>query len=203
MRLKSYYMPEEITNNLYTPGGQFQTDDGVEYKGSYHQYITNEIYTGGTWNAKYSKKLILLERITTKDSIYFKLKKQLKTKFNTPIPYKPIISPSDYKLGYIDRYFLKKRNEQKFIEIDESQYKSWERGTIDSNVYDALNFRWFISGNIQDIKLGDVVQYGIITKNTRQIQYAHQQLPGIQTSLKDPLQYYTDTDFVVPKDINE
>ena len=203
MRLKSYYMPEEITNNLYTPGGQFQTDDGVQYKGSYHRYITNEIYTGGTWNAKYSKKLILLERITTKDSIYFKLKKQLKTKFNTPITYKPIISPSDYKLGYIDRYFLKKRNEQKFIEIDESQYKSWERGTIDSNVYDALNFRWFISGNIQDIKLGDVVQYGIITKNTRQIQYAQQQLPGIQNILKDPLQYYTDTDFIVPKDINE
>lgn len=196
-------MPEEITTNLYTPGGQFQTEDGVEYKGSYHRYITNEIYTGGTWNAKSSKKLVLLEQVTTKDSAYFKLKQQLKTKFDTPVPYKLVIVPADYKLGYIERYFLKKRNEQKFIEIDESQYKAWGKGTIDSNVYDALNFRWFISGNIEDNKTGNTTVYGVITKNNKQIQYAQQQMPGIQNVLTDPLQYYTDTDFIIPKDINE
>ena len=58
MRLKLYYTADEITSNLYTSGSQFMTEDNVEYRGTYHSYITGEVYTGSTWNAKTSKKLI-------------------------------------------------------------------------------------------------------------------------------------------------
>jgi len=43
---------------------------------------------------------------------------------------------------------------------------------------------------------------GVIELNTKEIQRMEQTLPGISKKLTNPLQYYTDTDFVVPRDIN-
>lgn len=202
MRLKTYYMPEEITSNLYTNGGEFQTEDGVEYRGLYHRYITNEIYTGATWNSKTSKKLVLLEKRQTRDTTYSKLKNRLQTKFITPQPVNRTPTVAEYKSGYFDRYFLKKCNEQIFIETDNTQYMLWRNGKIDPAVFNAVTFRWFISGNVDDIKTATTIQYGVVTKNTKQIQYAQQVLPGIANILTDPLQYYADTDYKVPADIN-
>jgi hypothetical protein len=195
-------MPEDITNNLYTSGGEFQTEDGVEYRGAYHRYTTNEIYTGATWNATTSKKLVLLERMQNRDLVYAKLKRQLQTKFITPRAVKPSPTQSDYKSGYIDRYFLKKCNEPVFIEIDSAQQRLWSRGVIDRALYKSITLRWFISGNIEDVNTGNSLQRGVITKNTIAVQFAQQELPGIADILTDPLQYYADSEFTAPADIN-
>jgi hypothetical protein len=202
MRLKLYYMPEEITSNLYTNGGEFQTEDGVEYRGSYHRYITNEIYTGATWNSKTSKKLMLLETVLVRDVVYSKLKTRLQTKFITPQPINRTPTITEYNSGYFERYFLKKCNEQIFIETDEIQHTLWRNGKIDQAMFNAVTFRWFISGNIDDVKTATTTQYGVLTKNKKQIQYAQQVLPGIVDVLTNPLQYYGDVTYNVPKDIN-
>jgi hypothetical protein len=195
-------MPEEITSNLYTNGGEFQTEDGVEYRGSYHRYITNEIYTGATWNSKTSKKLMLLETVLVRDVVYSKLKTRLQTKFITPQPINRTPTITEYNSGYFERYFLKKCNEQIFIETDEIQHTLWRNGKIDQAMFNAVTFRWFISGNIDDVKTATTTQYGVLTKNKKQIQYAQQVLPGIVDVLTNPLQYYGDVTYNVPKDIN-
>jgi hypothetical protein len=195
-------MPEEITTNLYTTGGRFQTEDGVEYKGSYHQYITGEVYTGATWNVATSKRLVRLETTLPRDITYGKLKSKLRTKFVTPQSVNRTPSVSDYKTGYFDRYFLKKCNVLIFLEVDSLQYTAWQSGLIDSAAFNAVTFRWFISGNIEDTRTATSTQPGVRTKNITQIQYAQQQLPGISLVLTDPLQYYADADYSVPRDIN-
>ena len=58
MRQKQIYKESEITTDLYTWGEEWQTEDGVEYKGLYHKYTTGEIYTQPVWNELSSKKLV-------------------------------------------------------------------------------------------------------------------------------------------------
>ena len=108
-------MPDEIITNLYTSGGEFETTDGKEYRGMYHRYLTNEIYTEANWDPRISKKLKPLIRKVNKDTPYADLKRNLKTSFLQPNPIVVNITQSDRKIGYITRYFLKKLNELLFV----------------------------------------------------------------------------------------
>jgi len=63
--------------------------------------------------------------------------------------------------------------------------------------------QWYITGNIQDVVQGSVNVLGVRSKNLKQIEAANKILPGISEVLKNHLQFYTDTAFIVPKDINE
>ncbi len=54
-RLKTFYTADEITNNLYTSGSEYMTEDNVEYVGSYHSYATGERYTNQTLKVTVSK----------------------------------------------------------------------------------------------------------------------------------------------------
>lgn len=195
-------MPEEITTNLFTNGKEWQTEDGIEYRGSYHRYITNEVYTGAVWNSKTSKKLKPYISEITRDYTYKQLKTALKTKYVAPWSVQPIINPTDITIGYINRYFIKKNNELLVIEIDKQQFDAHRSNIIDSNLYATVQLVWYISGPINDEMHGVVAKPGVRTKNMLQISYAAHQLPGVELLLTDPLQYYTDSDYKVPPAIN-
>ena len=203
MRIRTFYMPDEIITNLYTSGGEFETEDGKEYRGMYHRYLTNEIYTEANWDPRLSKKLKSLIRKINKDTPYAELKRNLKTSFLQPTPALINVSQTDRKVGYISRYFLKKNNELLFIEIDALQFKAWQNGRIDPNSYFGVEIRWYVSGPVNDEKQGIVMVKGVRTKNTEQIAYAQRFLPGIDIILTDPLQYYSDNTFKIPVDINQ
>ena len=98
---------------------------------------------------------------------------------------------------------LKKINELLFIEINELYFKAWQNNRIDSNVFTAVEIRWYISGPVNDETQGIVTVKGVRTKNTEQIAYAESRLPGISSILTDPLQYYSDNTFQIPVDINQ
>jgi hypothetical protein len=196
-------MPDEIITNLYTSGGEFETEDGKEYRGLYHRYLTNEIYTESDWNPRTSKKLKPLIKKINKDTPYADLKRSLKTNFLQPVPVTINITQADRKTGYIPRYFLKKINELLFIEINEPYFKAWQNGRIDSNIFNGVEIRWYISGTVNDETQGVVRIKGVYTKNTEQIEYAERFLPGISSILTDPLQYYSDNTFDIPADINQ
>ena len=155
MRIRTFYMPDEIITNLYTSGGEFETEDGNEYRGMYHRYLTNEIYTEANWDPRISKKLKPLIRKVNKDTPYTDLK-NLKINFLQPKPIIVNIKQSDRKTGYITRYFLKKINEMLFVEIDSLQFKAWQNSRIDPNVYYGVQIRWYISGPVNDEKQGVV-----------------------------------------------
>lgn len=202
MRLKSYYPPEEITTNLFTNGKEWQTEDGVEYRGSYHRYITKEVYTGAVWNAKTSKRLKPYISEITRDLTYASLKSRLRTKFIMPWQVTPVITTDDRAHGSINRYFIKKINDGVIFEIDNTQYEAHRSNVIDSNMFYTVKLIWYITGMVNDETAGAVVKQGVRTKNLTQIAYANQTMPGLSTLLTDPLQFYTDDNYKVPPAIN-
>jgi hypothetical protein len=201
MRLKLYYTADEITSNLYTSGSQFMTEDNVEYRGTYHSYITGEVYTGSTWNAKTSKKLITFRDLSSKNAEYQQLK-PTSLVFDKPNPTIVSITQQQINNKMVDRYFLKKVNETSIIEVDLEQYQKWINKQIDSVVYLGISIPWTIAGEIEDTNINGTMIKGVRTRNNLQIQYANSKLPGILDYLNNPLQYYLDTTFVVPQDIN-
>lgn len=202
MRFKLYYTADEITTNLYTSGSEFMTEDNVEYRGLYHSYITGEVYTGAEWNSKISKKLVKWRDITTKNAVYQNLK-PTELVFDVPSPAIISITPQHVKVGLIDRYFIKKYNDTHIMEIDLVQYEKWLSKKIDSVVYLAVKIPWSITGPIDDELVNGTLTKGIRNKNLLQIISANSKMPGLSNFLTNPLQFYQDTSFTVPKDINE
>ena len=203
MRLKLYYTTDEITNNLYTSGSQYMLQDNTEYRGLYHTYLTGEVYTGATWNAKTSIKLVPYKRITAKNTEYETLKRELKLTYTQPVSALNAPTAEQLKAGSYARYFIKKVNESKIIEIDESQFELWQNKQIDPAMYTATKMQWYISGPIDDARTALVLHRGVRTKNLDQIAAAEATITGISKVLTDPLQYYSDITYLVPKDINQ
>jgi hypothetical protein len=200
-RIKLKYSESEISNNLYTFGNEFMTSDKREYKGLYHRYlITNETYTGATWNESTSIRLRPLQTESELVAEYNAIKKQPTTKFQAIVPVQINITPQDTNNGYIYRYFLKKSNELIYIEIDQKQYGAYQR-SLDTNLYIAGACKWYIAGP-KETQLQPVRIPGVIELNTQAIAELQTKLPGISQKLTNPLEFYTDTDFVVPRDIN-
>jgi hypothetical protein len=190
-RQKKYYSHNEIENNLYTSGAEWMYESGVIYVGLYHKYSTGEVYTESVWNVQTSKKLIAYEDISTNTFKYKKLK-TIKTTYNSLIGYTVQITNKDIENKFITRYFIKKINETSILEISKKTYEQWSNSMIDPNMYIAISLLWHISGDIAAIS----------QKNQKSIILAGQTIPQIKTYLTDLTQYYTDTDYVIPKDIN-
>ena len=76
---------------------------------------------------------------------------------------------NDYTNGYYVRYFLKKRNDNIFIEITQDIYNS--PGILfDNLLYDKFEFNWKITGNLHDkIINGMTIDYGVIDTNKRTV----------------------------------
>jgi hypothetical protein len=206
MRIRSYYSDNEIIPNLYTFGGEWQLQDGTEYKGLYHKYIpTDEIYTEGTWKIDKSVKLIEFTKIPAEVKLYKKIKTDIKIGTQSIIPlttaYKP--SADDYATGYITRYFLKKYNQSLIYEVDDIQYFNHLNNIIDVHLYIGAIVKWYITGETVDTINGTIKTPGVITKNKQSLKEAEKQLIGISRLVTNLTQYYTDTDYIVPADINK
>jgi hypothetical protein len=92
------------------------------------------------------------------------------------------------KQGFIMRYFIQRRNDLQITEIDKDQYQMWQTKKIDPNLYVAIELIWIITGNP--------------SSNTVRTIKANQLMPGLLSKLPNASEYYVDTDYVVPKDIN-
>lgn len=191
MRKKIYYSNSEITSNLYTAGNEWMLSDNTEYIGLYHTYTTNEAYTEPTWNPDKSKLLIPYVIEPELKQQYKKLN-DLKLINQSPTEYFVKITPADIKNKFITRYFLKKINDTKILEVDEQTFKMWQTNKIDNNLYVGVSIKWLITGTVS----------GVISNNNNQIISAKSTLQNIQDKLSDPLQFYADTSIVIPPDIN-
>ena len=201
MRLRLHYTPNQITKNLYTTGSQWMLETETEYIGPYHTYTTGEVYTQPEWSPQTSKQLFPITKIdpTTKQ---YKTLKTIQTAFKSPIKSFPTITESDRKAGYITRYFLKKYNQLELIEIDSIQYTAWQTNTIDRNLYIAVELKWQITGPLTTQNKNGALILSVAAQNIQTIQLAQEKMPELSILLSNPIQYYSDTDFVVPKDIN-
>jgi hypothetical protein len=204
-RFKVHYPADEVTSNLYTAGAEWMTDDNIEYVGPYHRYVTGEVYSKSTWDARTSVKLIPYiapDSVTKKNETYLKLKPNFELKKKLPISVPVRISSVDITNKFINRYFLKKINDFKIIEIDRTQYNDWKSNNIDKIVYTGIEIQWAISGNIEDITQGSVRIPGVLSINQENIKRAVKEIPELKLFLSNPLEFYTNSDFIIPTDIN-
>jgi len=191
MRKKAFYTINEIQNNLFTTGSQWMTEDGTEYKGLYHQYATGEIFTQPEWNPNYSVKLIPYEDVPAEVKTFKRLK-SINVQYESFRSYNVKLTTFDIQQEQINRYFIKKINEQPITEIDSQTYQKWVNKTIDPNMYSAVEVTWIIAGDKDHAA----------TNNANQIEFAKTTIPNIDTVLTSPLQYYVTANTVVTTDIN-
>lgn len=201
MRRRLYYTDTQITKNLYTTGSEWQTTDGKEYIGPYHTYITDEVYTESEWNETKSKQLVKFKPANQTILRYQELK-SINTKFETVTPAFVQITNQDRTNGFVTRYIAKKYNETKIIETDKMQFDKWLENKIDQNIWQIIPVYWKITGSLTSQTKNGVTITGVRESNTKTVIELETRMPGISSFLKNPTQYYTDSDFVVPRDIN-
>jgi hypothetical protein len=200
-RLRLHYTPNQITKALYTTGSEWQTESGTEYIGPYHTYTTGEIYSETEWNPQ--KSIMLLPFVTeSKDVSSYKQLKTITVQTQTPKSYTPIVNQNDRVAGFITRYFIKKTNESKIIEIDLQQYNEYLAKRIDKNLYQTIAIKWIITGTLETQYRNGVELPSVMQQNLNAIRVAQETMPGINIILSNPIQFYSDVDIVVPKDIN-
>jgi hypothetical protein len=194
-----YYPKSQIKTNLYTRGKEFVfSDTNQEYRGYYYITSTGQVYSGKTPSDPTSQPLqssgqnvsdtatqqrdVEPEFIGSliEDASFYLLPLSYINSTSldvgsSPLPPKqtyPIPTENDYKLGEFQRYFLKKSNELKFIEISLEDYRKYT--TQDRNVmfelYTPIQINWILTGEEKQVYQ---VNQGIVARTERE-----QNLPG-------------------------
>tara|TARA_B110000858_G_scaffold197929_2_gene261569 strand:- start:1076 stop:1693 length:618 start_codon:yes stop_codon:yes gene_type:complete len=201
MRIKSYYSANEIVNNLYTTGQELMTTDNVEYVGLYHKYTTGEIYSQPTWDKNKSVKLIKYKDQPESVIEYNKIS-DIEINYKSFNTYNVAITKENINTGYVDRFIIKRANDNVFYEVNSDTYDMYTREDIDPVLYLAVKFKWYITGNINDVRQGNILIPGVKSNNYKELQTAEKTVPNITSYLTNLLQHYVDNDNVTPKDIN-
>jgi hypothetical protein len=166
-----YYPKSKIIPNQYTKGDELvYTSNGIYYTGYYHILADNTIYTGKNPNDGISFRLIFPKNTITPiiqgtsndelESYTFSTTNtdydSIRTKQNITPPslflLEPKYSPPLVKYPSFIRYFVKRTNNNVYIEINKSTYdiissqdKKWNWA-----VYFPFNMPWTTSGISRD-----------------------------------------------------
>ena len=165
-----YYPKSQYVGNLYTDGGQYVIAvSGESYKGYYFKTFNNELYTGKTPEDGTPQLLIESdEPVLNSAAPTFEpsVTQPLYISMNSFIPYNSITpkirylpqsnvtlpTPDDYKQGVFTRYFCKKTNELKYIEIDQKTHSKLasQSNDIAWDLYIPQSIDWYITGNMEN-----------------------------------------------------
>lgn len=191
-RSRIYYPKSHVLTNLYTSGKEWMLQDGTEYIGFYHKYIDGILMTEAVFNKAKSKKLVpFVDSVSQPLNLLYN---QLvhKKNLNRPSPHYIFPRPieKDYKIGKIDRYFIRRRNSgvvSDIVEIDLSQYKLWkEVGVgIDETLYNAIVVSWKLTGPLNDSGIAPNIEYGVYDTNKRIANLKDREFPGLKDFLTD------------------
>ncbi len=155
-----YYPKSQIKTDLYTNGDEYMVSSTQEpYTGYYYNLATGEKYTGKDPDDKPNNLLtviqpltlppinlyVLPQLVTTNDSSYPQNRSDFTIylpQYNSPLP-----TSDDYKREIFTRYFCKKSNERKFLEVDQITYnKLTSRDpSILWSLYTPFSIQWKIS----------------------------------------------------------
>ena len=200
-----YYPKSQIKTNLLTQGGEFTVaSTGQDYKGYYYMTSNGQAYSGKTPS---DIPTYLLQTIaqnpsfsaTARDaepglgggsisySSYFMLppsyiastKIDISTSPSTPKQSYPIVTENDYKLGEFQRYFLKKGNETKFLEISLEDYRKYvsQDSDVMFELYTPIQINWILTGEKEQVYK---VNQSIVARTERE-----QNLPGFTQYFRD------------------
>jgi len=184
-RLKVYYPKSQITNGLFTLGGQWMEMDGTDYAGPYHTYTDGNVYTGGTF-FKGSVKLIPWKPQSNSDKKYKEIVNIQVDEYIAPKYHLPRPLDEDFERGWFNRYFVFKRNEPitSIIEVDKKQYDGISynnKKKIDNWLYDKYSLRWRLMGEPSEIA----------STNRKKIFGGVLKAPGLPSYLTNLLEFST------------
>jgi hypothetical protein len=197
-----YFPKSQVETNLYTKGGEYSFIGSTNpYKGYYYQTSNGKYFSGRTPNESPSIELIKIPIKISPSNLdepeivsgitiplgnrpiddYYIIEdgyaKSTNLSFNqeAPSPPKqsyPIPTDDDYKLGEFQRYFLKKGNETKFLEISLEDYRKYVNRDRDVmfELYTPIQINWILTGEEKQVYQ---VNQSIVARAERE-----QNLPG-------------------------
>lgn len=162
----AFYPKSQIKQNLYTNGGEYiLSTTKEEYKGYYYEISSGKRYTGKSPN---DAPNILLEPIispsgipntnttptitTDTFNVYSVLNKPLPER-TIPQYQQTIPTQKDQQLGVFSRYFCKKTNEIKYIEINQTTFSQLQSKSpqIAWDLYQPVSTLWYIKGEREKV----------------------------------------------------
>lgn len=159
-----YYPKSQIKTDLYTNGGEYILSTNKEdYKGYYYEISTGQKYSGKFPKDGANILLLLLkpdvlpiQDIANRGLTYVETQDEMSGgsyKSNPPIRTLPQPNPTlpteqDKQNGQFSRYFCKKTNENKYMEIDQDTYKQLQAQDprIAWDLYNPIQIIWIIQG---------------------------------------------------------
>jgi hypothetical protein len=210
-RKRAYYSEEQIQRNLFTNGKEWmKLDTWEEYVGPYHKYSTGEVFTEIDWTPNVSMKLIPYRN---RSDMYFRYaditeyEKYGNSKrkvmfgqvtnmgnFRTPVMRKLPPTNQDFKNGFMNRYFVYKRNDINnfFIEIDVDQAKTFNDSNYGINqiLYNLVTIKWKLNGPEYDEYYNGILMYpGVVDTNSRIIEENSKKFRIFASVLNNPREY--------------
>jgi hypothetical protein len=183
-RKKIYYPEGEIQRGLYTEGKEWMLEDGTEYIGDYHRYITNEVFTLSSYILGLSKKLIpyldLSLDVVNKKFEYDLIKQSEVVKINFINYGKPTPTENDYTNGFYNRFFLKRHFQSIITEVDLDSFEK-----ANEIFYLKLTLPWKLTGKLNDSDMDT----GIFDTNRRLVLLAEMDMEGIRNYVTDYIEY--------------
>lgn len=195
-----YYPASKVLANQNTSGEEF-TLNGQPYKGKYYATYDGKYYSGPNPqtgpNERLEKQTSFVSELRVNPVNVFDISNRESQKLKTseaplaggnripgkPNSYYPQPLESDYRRGFIMRYFTKKENERGFItEISQQEYNSIVNGTADYDVsiYQAEKIMWKITGPLRSQRKSQYnVIPGIIDTNQRLTESLNKTFLGI------------------------
>ena len=155
-----YYPKSQISSPLYTSGNEFLLE-GKNYVGNY--WVNSN---GGSFSGKSPQNPpnYLLTRVREKitventlppslfieDKIYYNAKKEKFTQIAPSPPTPSVTFPTneEYETGEFQRYFVRKRNEMKYVEINKTTYKQYtsRSQSVQWQLYAPIQIDWVLTG---------------------------------------------------------
>jgi hypothetical protein len=197
-----YYPKSQVKTSLYTNGGDFVLrSNSTPYSGYYYETSNNRYFSGKTPNESPSFEIIKItqNKLTTNlpaslqiediplDNLYiiengYSQSTRLSFNQTPPSPPKqsyPIVIENDYKLGEFQRYFVKKGNEPKFIEVSKEDYLKYTQQDKDVmfELYTPIQINWVLTGDKDQVYQ---VNQSIVARAERE-----QNLPGFTNYFKN------------------
>lgn len=145
-------VPASIAANT---GIELYLPNGIRYQGVYYaingQYLTTPTLTASTVILSTTKPASL------NTETYDKLKGgNQRNLYVSPKSFTPTITPENINVGYIQRYFVAKRNEPGiFEELSKQQYDKYSivnQQAINANIWKRFELRWIIAGDVETVK---------------------------------------------------
>lgn len=184
-----YYPKNKIETNLYSNGEFIVQTTGKTYYGDYYKVSNGSCYTGKEPSSTSLPLTPISDprfdaasesdgdlRFVGKNRIYSIITNQIpseKTPSPLLVPFNPQPTKEDYKVGSIERYFAKKRNENVYYELSLTNTKL----ILQTPMYYSFSVNWTIKGEKDTVY---AINKGIVEVTMRKFP-----IPAFNKFLKD------------------